>query len=118
MKTDTKIPKAVLDAAARARIEKALAHIQEAQNHLGSACGELSALCGAAPTHKRASKLYDQVHAFWYKVSGLRHSPRIYLDSLNVDALEQRLINLRGGSRDELANATVDDLVNTMRRPS
>lgn len=108
MKTNTKIPQPVLDAAARAKIDKALAHIQEAQNHLGSACGELSALCGAIPQWKRASALYDQVHAYWYKVDGLRHNPRIYLDSTNVDALEKRLTTLTGGR--ELASVTVQEL--------
>jgi hypothetical protein len=112
MKVTTKIPAPVLDAAKRARIQKALAHIQEAQNHLGSACGELSALCGAIPQWKRASTLYDQVHAFWYKVNGLTHSPRVFLDSTNVDALERRLMNALGGR--DLATATVDDL----RRPT
>lgn len=114
MKTNTKIPQPMLNAAARARIDKALAHIQEAQNHMGSACGELSALCGAIPQWKRASKLYDQVHAFWYKVDGLIGSPRIYLDSTNVDALEKRLTALAGGR--DLATITLEELHQMMQR--
>lgn len=114
--TVSRIPATVLTAAKKARLQKALAHLQEAQNHLGSACGDLSALCGAVPQWRKASKLYDQVHAFWYQVDGLKNRDRVFLDSTNVHALELKLTNLLGGR--DLAQVTVQDLVNAMRVPS
>ena len=88
---EVEIPDEQLHAAKSARLQKALNHIQRAQNELGSACGELSALCGAVPQWKGASKLYDQVHAFWYRVDGLRHKKGVRLDSINIDAIARRL---------------------------
>lgn len=78
-------------AATLAKIQRACDAIQEAQNQLGTACGELSALMYGAPAWKKASKLYDTVHAFWYVVDGLRQHSRVTLDSTNVDGLRRAL---------------------------
>lgn len=67
----------------RLRVEAALAHIQRAQTEVSLALEQLSALCGAAPIYTKGHKLYDQVHAYWYKVAGLRD----IADRLRVDTL-------------------------------
>jgi hypothetical protein len=56
---------------AQARIDRALQQIEAAQALLGRACAELSTLCHGASAWQRCSKLYDQVHAFWYRVRSL-----------------------------------------------
>ena len=53
------------------------------------------------------------MHAFWYRVDGLRHNPRVFLDSTNVDALEKRLTIALGGR--DLTTVTVQDLVQTLK---
>lgn len=73
------------------KIQRACDAIQEAQNQLGTACGELSALMYGAPAWKKAHKLYDNIHAFWYVVDGLRHHSRVRIDSTTIDALRRAL---------------------------
>lgn len=63
-------------AAARLRIERALAHLQEAQAQVGRALEQLSPIIGALPAYSKGHKLYDQVRAYWYKVSELRQEPK------------------------------------------
>lgn len=79
-----------LRAEAQLRVLRALEKIQEAQNQLGQACAELSALQGGVPVWKATSKLYDRVHALWYRVERFRQQGRYRLDSVNVQALERR----------------------------
>lgn len=74
----------------QARINQALAHVQRAQDELGKACSMLSALEWGNPAYKKAGKLYDNVHAFWYVVDNLRHNRKVRLDRTNIAAIEQR----------------------------
>ncbi len=83
--------KALLQAEARARVQKALDHIEAAQGELCSACQELSALVGGIPSWKAASTLYDRVKALWYRVEGFRTGGRYTLDSVNAEAFLRRL---------------------------
>lgn len=78
-------------AATLLKIQRACDAIQEAQNQLGTACSELSALMYGAPAWKKASKLYDNVHAFWYFADGLRQHARVTLDSTNIEGLRRAL---------------------------
>ena len=69
---------------ARARVRRALDEIQEAQNALGRALEQLSPITGGAlPTYSKGHKLYDQIHAYWYKVKALAEQPRA--DKLGLD---------------------------------
>lgn len=79
-----------LRATAIASVRKALDHLQRAQDELGAACAELSRLNGGVPVWKAASKLYDAVHALWYRVDSFRAGGRFELDSINVEALQKR----------------------------
>lgn len=72
----------------RQRVQQALHQIEAAQTALGNACSTLSGLVGAIPQHRATSKLYDNVHAHWYKVrDALEGNPKITLDSLNAAAV-------------------------------
>lgn len=73
------------------RIRKALEHIQQAQNELGSACAELSSITGGVTVWRTTSKLYDSVHALWYRVEDFRMRGKFGLDSLSTEALKERL---------------------------
>jgi hypothetical protein len=75
----------------KARVAAARTAVHEAQDALGRACRMLSPLEYGSPTHKRASKLYDQVHALWYKVDGLYENPKVRLDRRNIEAIEKQL---------------------------
>lgn len=69
--------------AARMKVRIAQELIESAQRILGSACQELSSLVGGSKECGRLSKLYDQVHAAWYRVGNLAdvvhldHEPRV-----------------------------------------
>lgn len=91
MSAATKLTDDQIRQATQARIAQALAHVQRAQDALGRACSMLSALEWGDPTYKKAGKLYDQVHALWYVVDGLRHNAKVRLDRTNIEALEQSL---------------------------
>ncbi len=68
--------------AAQAQIQRALAHIENAQAELGRAQSELSSLRNIGPTWKRCGKLYNSVHAYWYRVQNLANKRgRITTDS-------------------------------------
>jgi len=75
----------------KAHIAAARTAVHEAQDALGRACSMLSPLEYGSPTHQKASKLYDQVHAFWYKVDGLYNNPKVRLDRDNIAAIEKQL---------------------------
>lgn len=91
--------KALLQAEARARVQKALDHIERAQGELCSACQELSALVGGIPSWKAASTLYDRVKALWYRVESFRTGGRYSLDSVNAEAFLRRLQESRPEAR-------------------
>lgn len=57
--------------AAKERVRRALAHIQNAQAELGRAHSELSTLRGGFAEYRKAGKLYDAVHALWYRVRAI-----------------------------------------------
>lgn len=78
-------------AATVARIQAAQDALQRAQDALGDACSHLSALQWGSPAWKRASKLYDQVHAHWYVVQALHHHRKVRIDPTNIEALGRRL---------------------------
>jgi hypothetical protein len=79
------------NAVAIARIRRALAHLQEAQNHVGRALQELSPITGGAlPVYSKGHRLYDQVHAYWYKVQALTLEPRAGKLGLDHEPTEDR----------------------------
>jgi hypothetical protein len=80
----------ITPAEAERRVQKALAHIQEAQAQLGRAAAELSNLEHGVVVWRMAGKLYDRVHAFWYRVEAFRKKGRFALDSIALDALAKR----------------------------
>ena len=65
----------------RAHLQRALDEIQEAQNGVTRALQHLAPITGGAPTYTKGHKLYDQVHAYWYRVRKLIDR----LDSLGLD---------------------------------
>lgn len=76
-----------LRAIAQMRVLHALDRIQQAQSELLSACEQLSSLVGATTLHRATGKLYDRVHALWYRVDSFRNKGRYRLDDSNVRAL-------------------------------
>lgn len=74
--------------ATQARVQAALNAIQRAQNELLTACQALSPLCAASKDYAACQKLYDAVHAFWYRIDGIRHRKGLRLDRANIEALE------------------------------
>jgi hypothetical protein len=78
-------------AAAEARVRHALAHIQEAQNHLHHAQAELSGIERGVTVWRLVGRLYDRVHAAWYRVEAFRKGGRFTLDGISTDALAGRL---------------------------
>lgn len=85
------VPPELARAEAQRLVREALDHIQEAQNELAHACAALSALVGGVPVWKATGKLYDSVHALWYRVDGFRTGGRYKLDGVNLEALARRL---------------------------
>lgn len=70
------------------RVAKALRHIENAQTELGHATALLSNFLRGAPEWKRAGKLYDLVHAFWYRVRD--KASRYQLDGLAEQGILKR----------------------------
>jgi len=66
--------------AAKVRVRRALHNIQAAQNHLGRAASDLGAVCYGGPKQREVMRLYDRVHALWYRVNTLETNQRIELD--------------------------------------
>jgi hypothetical protein len=62
------------------RVNRALNEIQAAQDALGRASAELSSVQYGAPTQDRIGKLYDRVHAEWYRTRRLLDDARIRID--------------------------------------
>jgi hypothetical protein len=67
-------------AVALARVRVALKKIEAAQGLLGEACAALSPICYGHPAQVRVGKLYDRVHAEWYRTQRLLDDKRIELD--------------------------------------
>lgn len=88
---------AVVHAEAERRIRKALDHIQEAQAQLGRAAAELSNLEHGSAVWSAIGKLYDRVHAAWYRVEAFRKGGRWALDDIARAALAKRLAE-KGGT--------------------
>jgi hypothetical protein len=80
-----------LRAEAEARVRRALAHIQEAQNHLGHAQAELSGIERGVRAWRLVGRLYDRVHAAWYRVEAFRKAGRFTLDGISTDTFAGRL---------------------------
>ena len=71
------------------RTELALQHIEAAQGLMASACAELSTLEGAIPMWEKASKMHDDIKAFWYCVN--RSRGQYHLDEMHRISLAQRI---------------------------
>lgn len=82
---------AATETEARARVQRALQHIQRAQEELGRAQSELSSIAGAATLGSLIGKLYDRVHASWYRVRDGAAKRKLDLDSLSGPLFEARL---------------------------
>ena len=83
---------------AKLKVQKALNLIQNAQALLGEASAELSGIIGAASKWQQVGKEYDRVHALWYKVEGLIHNDRLFLDgAAEASARERGLLDVKGG---------------------
>ncbi len=54
-------------ATAQERLQLALAQIEAAQQLLGGAAANLSPIIGLVKEHEATMKLYDRVHALWFK---------------------------------------------------
>jgi hypothetical protein len=62
--------------AAMMKVDEALRAIQEAQNRMGTAAQHLSSLRFGAPKYKKALKLYEKIHAFWYELERFASVPQ------------------------------------------
>jgi hypothetical protein len=74
---------------AAARVERAMDLAQRAQHLLGAALAELSPIIGGMVEWKRLGRLYDGLHAQWYRLERLRTSPKIELDGCAAQALKE-----------------------------
>lgn len=75
---------------AERRVRSALQLIQRAQAVVGEASSLISNIEGMAPQWSRLGKLYDRIHAEWYRVEDRRKRGRFTLDSIATDALRNR----------------------------
>lgn len=67
-----------------ARVRAALDHVQQAQIELSRAMSDLSAVIGYIAEGDALSKLYDRVHALWYRIDGrLRTGPSKRFPEIN-----------------------------------
>jgi hypothetical protein len=80
MPTVADATKQLRHALAQARVRRAMILVEDAQRRLGMAMSELSTLQYGAPAHGRVGKLYDRVHAEWYRLQNLFGDDRILLD--------------------------------------
>ncbi len=87
-----------LKAEAQRRVNCAMQAIERAQIELGNATQILSALQHGAPCWRATSKMYDRVHALWYRVQRLKHNSRVALDPLNTQAALDGLSKLKGAA--------------------
>jgi hypothetical protein len=91
---------AAVRAEAERRVRKALDHIQNAQAELGRACAELSNIERGVVVWRVVGKLYDRVHAAWYRVEEFRKQGRFTLDSIARESLAKRLAAQKLGAPD------------------
>lgn len=62
------------------KVRRALVLIEDAQGRLDRACAELSSIQFGHPAQRRVRKLYDRVHAEWYRTRKLLEDARIRVD--------------------------------------
>jgi hypothetical protein len=91
---------ATVRAEAERRVRKALDHVQNAQAELDRACAELSNLERGVVVWRLIGKLYDRVHAAWYRVEEFRKQGRFTLDGIALEALAKRLEAQKPGAPD------------------
>jgi transposase InsO family protein len=65
-----------------------MALAERAQRLLGEALAELSPIVGGMVEWKRLGKLYEALHAQWYRLERLRANPRLKLDGCAAQALK------------------------------
>lgn len=76
---------------AQRRIKRALDSIENAQGRLGDALADLSSLVGCNQLWTTGGKIYDRVHAFWYRVEAKRKAGKFELDGISAEALRKSL---------------------------
>jgi hypothetical protein len=76
-------------AEAQRQLESALARIQAAQSEIGRAQAYVSNLNWVAPEYARLGKLYERIKAKWYRLAEKRHSTRVDLDGIALDAINR-----------------------------
>jgi hypothetical protein len=74
-----------------ARVERAMDLAEQAQVLLGAALAELSPIVGGMVEWRRLGKLYDELHAQWYRLERLRENPKLELDDCAAQALKGSL---------------------------
>jgi hypothetical protein len=72
-----------------ARVERAMELAERAQHLLGEALAELSPIIGGMVEWKRLSRLYDGLHAQWYRLERLRANTKLELDGCAAQALKR-----------------------------
>lgn len=83
-----KLTEEQIAAATQARLQSALAHIQRAQDELLHACSALCSLRTASKEYNACQDLHEKVHAFWYRIDGMRNRKGLRLDDANIRAIE------------------------------
>lgn len=82
---------------AERRVLRALDHIQRAQAELGHAQAALASLEGGVAVWRLTGKLYDRVHAGWYRVEAFRKAGQFGLDGLSREAFARHVSDGRDG---------------------
>ncbi len=77
---------------AREKYRRAMALVEQAQRLIGDASAELCPVIWGNPDYQRLGKLYDKIHAEWYK---LKHAldvrgPKLDLDETGRAAADRR----------------------------
>ena len=62
--------------AAMLKVSDALRAVQGAQTQMGIAMQALSSLRFGGGKYKKAMKLYEQIHAFWYELESFADTPQ------------------------------------------
>lgn len=73
------------------KIEKAQGRVEAAQTQMELACQELSSIIGMVPAWNKASKLHDQIKAFWYKLDALKRRAKPWeLDGCAMKRVDEK----------------------------